>query len=588
MMHRRTRALFLMMCLVMAVFAGQLLRIQALDAAALADEALGSRMTTEAIPAWRGQIVDRSGVVFAHSVDRYHITVDQKVIPEAYRYVRDSRTGKRVRQVLGVEAVAQELSQTLSLDVATVRERITGTRRFVYLAKDVTPEVWRAVKKLNIGGVYGEQTSQRQYPADGVGASVVGFMGQAGTPLGGLELRLNEQLAGRPGLISYQADPSGRSISTSEAVEDPAQSGQDIRLTLDRDLQWRTEELLAAQVQKSRAISGTAIVLSVHDGKVLALANAPTFDPNVPSQAKPENLSNRALSEIYEPGSTSKVMTAAAAIEEGVVAASTSLTVPDHITRSGSAFHDSSPHATEQWTFAEVLAKSSNVGTILAGERMTPETTYSYLKKFGLGEFSQLRFPGESRGILAQPEDWSGSQRYTVMFGQGLSVNALQAASVFQTIANDGVRKEPSFIEGTTKLNGEFNPAKPTSSTRVVSAKTAQAVRAMLEGAVSDEGTAPQARIPGYRVAGKTGTAERFDSACGCYRGYTASFIGMAPADDPELVVAVTLQGPTRGRYGGELAAPVFQDIMSYALQKFRIPPTSQRPPVVAKSLTER
>ncbi|MGL5858263.1 MAG: peptidoglycan D,D-transpeptidase FtsI family protein [Angustibacter sp.] len=579
--QRRARAMFVAACVVLSLFAAQLLRLQALDASAMAREALGGRLTTAAVPAVRGQLLDRSGVVFATSLERYHITVDQKVVPEYYRYVEDPRTSRSVRQRLGVAGAARGLATALGMDEGEVRRRITGTKRFVYLAKNVTPDVWHQVRSLRIGAVHAERVTQRSYPADGVAAPVIGFVGQAGTALGGLELSLDEQLAGRAGTRTFQRDPSGRSIATTDVAEQPAVPGQDIQLTLDRDLQWRAEQLLADQVRRTGALSGTVVVMSVRTGEVLALANAPSFDPNAPGDADSGDLANRALSEVYEPGSTSKVMTAAAVLQERVVRPSTPFTVSDQIGRAGTVFHDSHPHPTQRLTFAGVLAQSSNVGTILAGERLSPQQMDGYLRRFGIGQPTGLSFPGESRGILAPSKQWSGSQRYTILFGQGLSVNAVQATGVFQTIANGGVRVQPTLVRGSVGPGGQLQPAAPGRRTRVVDARTARELRTMLEGAVSDEGTAPQARVPGYRVAGKTGTAERFDPDCGCYRGYTASFIGMAPADAPQLVVAVTLQRPVRGYYGGAVAAPVFRQVMQYALQKMQVPPTGTRVPTI-------
>jgi cell division protein FtsI (penicillin-binding protein 3) len=580
--QRRARTMFVGACIALSLFGVQLLRLQALDASALAEQALGSRLTTMVVPASRGQILDRHGVVLATSLERYNIAVDQKVIPEYYRFVKDPASGKTRRLDLGREGAARALAGALGMPLGTVRERITGTRRFAYLAKGVSPQVWRRVEALRIGAVHPERTTRRSYPADGVGASVVGFVGKDNTALAGLELSLDHRLGGRSGSITYQRDPSGRYIPTTDLAERRAVPGHTVRLTLDRDLQWKAERLLAAKIKQTRALSGTVVVMSVADGKILALANAPTFDPNVPSRSTSANLSNRALSEVYEPGSTSKVLTAAAALEEGVVLSSTPLTVPAQINRGGTTFHDSHPHPTERLTFAGVLAKSSNVGTVLAGERMSPGTTYGYLSRFGIGRPTGLSFPGESRGILAPPQDWSGSQRYTVLFGQGLSVNAVQAAGVYQTIANGGLRVPPRLVDGVVDDQGRLRPTPAPHPIRVVSPRTAGRLRGMLEGVVSAEGTAPQARIPGYRVAGKTGTAQRFDPGCGCYRGYTASFIGMAPADAPRVVVAVTLQRPVRGHYGGVVAAPVFRDVMSYALQEQQIPPTGTRSPRIS------
>ena len=575
--------MFIGVCIVLSLFAAQLLRLQALDASAMAKEALGSRQITHTLKAMRGDILDRSGVPLATSVERYDISVDQRVVCLYEQKPAPVECGGTdPRAAAGVERAVLALAPVLGMDAAALREKLTGSRGFAYVKKGVAPEVWRTVSALDVPGILASRTSDRLYPAGSVGASVVGFVGADNvTPRGGLELRLNTQLTGTDGSVTYQRDPSGRQIATSEVDRVPAVDGQDVRLTIDRDLQWQAEQLLDAKVAESGALSGTLVVLKP-DGEILALANAPTFDPNDTSASAMKNLANRALSDVYEPGSTGKVMTFAAALEEGVITPSSPFTVPGHIKRSTKVFHDSHDHAPERLTAAGVLAKSSNVGTIMIGEKLSPATMYGYLTKFGIGQPSGLDFPGESRGILAPAKDWSGSQRYTVLFGQGLSVNAVQAAGVFQTIANDGVRMPPRLIEGVQRPDGTVEPSTPAKGVRVVSAQTAKTVREMLEGVVSADGTAPEAKIPGYRVAGKTGTAQRFDPGCGCYRGYTASFIGMAPADDPQLIVAVTLQRPVKGHYGGSLAGPVFKQIMSYALQKLQIPPTGTKAPTIS------
>jgi cell division protein FtsI (penicillin-binding protein 3) len=575
--------MFLGVCIVMSLFAAQLLRLQALDASAMAQEALGSRQITHTLKAMRGDILDRNGVPLATSVERYDVSVDQRVLCLYQQSARGLDCGSddpRVRD--GVEQAVLALAPVLGMDTTSLRERLSGDRAFAYVKKGVTPEVWRAASALDVPGIYGTRTSDRLYPAGSVGASVVGFVGADNvTPRGGLELRLNKQLTGTDGSVTFQRDPSGRQIATSEIDRTDAVDGDDVRLTLDRDLQWKAEQAIDDKVAESGALSGTLVVMK-RDGEILALANAPSFDPNDTSASALKNLANRALSDVYEPGSTGKVMTFAAALQEGVITPTTPFTVPGHMKRSTKVFHDSHDHAPERLTAAGVLAKSSNVGTIMIGEKLSPATMYGYLTKFGIGQPSGLDFPGESRGILAKAKDWSGSQRYTVLFGQGLSVNAVQAAGVYQTIANDGVRMPPRLVEGVQRADGSVTPATPQDGVRVVSPDTAATVREMLEGVVSSEGTAPEAKIPGYRVAGKTGTAQRFDPACGCYRGYTASFIGMAPADDPQLIVAVTLQRPVNGHYGGSLAGPVFKQIMSYALQKLQIPPTGTKAPTIS------
>ena len=322
------------------------------------------------------------------------------------------------------------------------------------------------------------------------------------------------------------------------------------------------------------------MILDTETGQILALADAPTFDANAPGASPAADLGNRALTDAFEPGSTNKVITASAALQEGKAKPTTQLSVPGVLARGGAVFHDAETHGTENLTLAGVLAKSSNIGAIEIGERLPPSTFYSYLTKFGLGSKTGIGLP-ESSGILAPYQNWNNSQRYTVLFGQGLSVTSLQMASVFATIANDGVRRPPTLIKAISDANGTLQPQPLGPPTRVISARTASQMRQMLEGVVSDQGTAELATIPGYRVAGKTGTAEYYDSTCSCYKGYTASFIGIAPADKPRLVVAVFLQQPVKGHYGGAVAAPIFQQLMTYALTREGIAPTGTKAPKV-------
>jgi cell division protein FtsI (penicillin-binding protein 3) len=311
------------------------------------------------------------------------------------------------------------------------------------------------------------------------------------------------------------------------------------------------------------------------------MAATPTFDPADPGAVPAKDRGNPAVSDVFEPGSTNKVITMAAAVDAGVLTPQSPIVVPPTLTRGGTVFHDAETHGEENLTLAGVLAVSSNIGTILASEKVGTTRLYDYLRAFGLGQRTGIGFPGESKGLLSDPSTWSASQRYTIPFGQGISVTALQVASVYATIANGGVRVTPTLVKGIETDDGGFAPATTMTRTRVVSESTATQVEHMLEAVTTDEGTAPKAAITGYRVAGKTGTAQRVDPTCGCYRGYTASFVGFAPADDPKLVVLVVLDNPIRGHYGGTVAAPVFKDVMSFALETEKIPPTGTTPPVM-------
>ena len=353
-----------------------------------------------------------------------------------------------------------------------------------------------------------------------------------------------------------------------------ATTGTTVRLTIDRDIQYVAQQAIAKRVAQSRADSGTIVVMDPRTGEILALATAPTFDPNKAASATDSNRGNRALTNVFEPGSTSKLMTLAAVVNEGKANAYSAFRIPSKLVRGGEDFQDHTPHGTLNLTLAGIMAKSSNIGTILAAERIGGKKLYKYLKKFGIGEPTGLGFPGEATGYVPPHKDWSATSMPTIAFGQGLSVNAVQAASVFATIANDGVRVQPSLVAELVHADGTVEVPPASETTRVVSPSAAKQVRAMLESVVGEGGTAPMAAIPGYRVGGKTGTAQAFNESCRCYSGVVASFIGIAPADDPQLVVAVSIMNPRAGRYGGELGGPVFKDVMTYALQARQIPPT--------------
>ena len=562
----------MVLAVVLSLFGGRLVQLQGLDARAYANEAAKGRLRTVDLPATRGTITDRNGVALATTVDAVNITTDQTLVEDP-------------------AATAAVLASVLGADASELETRLTGTDRFAYVAKGVTPEVWRRVLDLDLPstderrateglpGIFGEQTSRRTYPAGSVGANLVGFVGADGHGLGGLEYALDDVLAGTDGEVTYERGAGGRRIPTGETAERDPVPGQDIALTIDRDIQWVAQDALSRKVRQTGSRSGTLIVMDPRTGDLLAVATAPTFDPARPVAAPEAARGNRALTEAYEPGSTGKVITAAALVEEGAVTPSTPITVPNRLRRAGERFKDFENHKTQKLTYAGTLAKSSNIGTILAAEKMGLEKLHPYLSRFGVGHPTGLGLPGEAPGELLPLSRWSASTGYTSAFGQGYSVNSVQMASVFATIANDGVRVAPRLVAARSEPDGSMQQAPPGKRTRVVSADTARTVRLMLETVLGEGGTAPSARVPGYRVAGKTGTAQRFNPQCSCYRGYTMSFIGLAPVDKPRLVVAVTLQAPKSGAGGGSTGGPVFKEVLSFALQSLRIPPTGTKPP---------
>jgi len=560
---------------VFTVFGARLFQLQAVDAEVLAAKAVKDRSRTVTLPAQRGDILDVTGASLATSVERRNITVDQTVVSQ-YNVRRTTLPAEQ----RGVAGAALVLSPVLGMSQAELVKKLTGTRQFAYVMKDVEPAVWAEVNSKGIPGLYSQQVSKRTYPNGQVAASMLGFLGKDGTPLSGIEKTRNDILQGTSGEFTYERGAKGQQIATGVTSGTAPVPGNDIQLTINRDLQWQAQDALNKQAKATKAKSGAVVILDAKTGDVLALADAPTFDPNNPSKAAVGDRENRALIDVFEPGSTSKVVTAAAALEEGVATPSTRVSVPGVLERGGKPFHDSHQHGIEKLTLAGVLAQSSNIGTIKIGERMSRTTLHSYLTKFGYGVRTGIGLP-ESPGILTPVKEYSNTTPYTVMFGQGVSVTALQAANVFATIANDGVRHTPRVIKAIGGSDGRLHEQAQGPSTRVVSAKTAKQLRLMLESVVSDDGTAVAASIPGYRVAGKTGTADFYDDKVGRYNGYTASFIGMAPADNPRLVVAVILQQPTNGHYGGTVAAPVFQELMKKALALEGVPPSGTKAPRV-------
>ncbi len=557
-----------MLAVVLSLFGARLLQLQGLDAPTYAAEAEAGRLRTVALPAVRGTITDRNGVALATTVDAVNVTADQTLVVDP-------------------AATAGVLAPVLGVDVSVLTKRLSGSARFVYLAKTVTPRTWRQVRELDLPdpkveglpGVFGEKTSKRVYPAGSTAANVIGFVGADGSGLGGLEFELDDVLSGRDGTATYELSAGGRRIPSGVDSQREAVAGRDVRLTIDRDIQYVAQRAIAKAVRSTSSQSGTVIVLDPRTGALLAMATAPTFNANSPGSSPSADRGNRPLSEPYEPGSTGKVLTAAALLEEGVVTPATPITVPNRLVRAGKSFKDFEDHGTQQLTYAGTLAKSSNIGTIRAAERLgNLKRLYPYLKKFGVGSPSGLGLPGEASGSLPKPSTWSATSGYTMTFGQGYSVNTLTMASAIGAIANDGVRVAPTLVESTRGPDGSVRSAAKGERTRVVSAGTAGTVRSMMEMVTRKGGTAPLAKIPGYRVGGKTGTAQRYNPSCSCYSGYTMSFIGMTPVDDPGVVVAVTLQAPRSALGGGVNAGPVFREVASFALDTLRVPPTGTTP----------
>ncbi|BAU82618.1 cell division protein ftsI [Streptomyces laurentii] len=589
----RLRLVSFGLTLVMLAFVVRLLQVQAVDASAYAAKAEKHRYLEYALPADRGEITDRAGIALAASVDAYDITADPKLFTPADAKIKDAP-----------EQAAALLAPILGKEPAELAAKLrTPKSRYTVLARKQTPQIWNQIKDLRkvyeqkaapahggngvnlLGGILSEPVTKRVYPNRELAAGILGYVKADGHGGGGMETMLDKELSGKDGKIRY-AQSGGRRVPTVGSQGTPAVPGSDIELTIDRDIQWAAQQAITEQVAASKADRGYVVVQDTRTGEILALANSPGFDPNDLSAANSTAMGNAALQDAYEPGSTSKVMSMAAVLEEGVATPGTHVTVPNTLHRGDRLFHDDIDHPTWSLTLNGVLAKSSNIGTILATGRLgktqaeSNKVLYDYLREFGIGRPTGLGYPGETPGILAKPQDWSTSQQFTIPFGQGLSLNAVQAASVYSTIANKGVRVEPTLVRGTKGPDGRFTPAATPEETRVVSEKTATTLSRMLESVVDDEeGTGNKAAVPGYRVAGKTGTANRVDPELGRYKGYTASFAGFAPADQPRVTVYCAIQNPTKGSYfGGQICGPIFKKVMEFSLKTLHVPPTGSRP----------
>ncbi|MFF7749893.1 peptidoglycan D,D-transpeptidase FtsI family protein [Streptomyces sp. NPDC007971] len=588
----RLRLVGLALTLVMLAFVVRLLQVQAVDASAYAAKAEQNRYVVHTIAADRGGITDRNGVALAISENAYDITADPTMF-----------TVKQLKIDDGPEQAAALLAPILNQDQATIVKKLRPENklsRYTRLATRQTPQVWKQIKDLKaalakkagtdkntanvLAGVFADPSSQRVYPNGDLAAGILGWVNADGRGGGGIEQELDKELSGKDGKIRY-AQSGGREVPTVGSTQTPAVPGTGVELTIDRDIQWAAQNAISEQVRKSRADRGYVIVQDTRTGEILAMANSPGFDPNDLAKADGTAMGNAAVQDAYEPGSTAKVMSMAAVLEENAATPLTHVVVPNRLHRGDRLFQDDVDHDTWYLTLNGVLAKSSNIGTILATgqlgrtQQQANKVLYTYLNKFGIGSPTGLGFPGETRGILAPAGKWSTSQQYTIPFGQGFSVSAMQAASVYSTIANGGVRIEPTLVRGTEGADRRFTPAPQPKKSRVVSEKTARTLAQMLESVVDDEqGTGIKARIPGYRVAGKTGTANRVDPATGRYRGYTSSFAGFAPADNPRITVYCAIQNATSGSYyGGQICGPIYKQVMEFALKTLQVPPTGAK-----------
>ena len=571
--RRRLRVCLAMVVGVFSVFGARLFQIQGLDASAYAAKAIEAGTQKSTVPAPRGAILDRNGAELATSVDGLTLTADPKMTaanaPQIARILRE-KLGDRIDYF------------------DTIDKLRTPDSRFVYLIRDVpawtAKKALSAIAKAGMTGVFSEKETLRTYPGGKLAANLLGYVNGAGKGVAGIEQQYDKTLTGTDGASTYEVDPNtGVRIPMADSTVTKMVPGRDVTTTIDRDLQWYADQRLADAVRQSSSDWGLAITMDTKTCQIVQMSQAPTFNADDETGMVDSNTVSRAVQNVYEPGSVMKTVTMAALADQGKIASDTPIVVPSGMNIDKFHIGDYWQHGVLHLTAAGVIAKSSNLGTIVASQQMSDMTMYNYFRKFGFGQMSGVNLPGESDGILKNGKEWTKANHATIAFGQGISVTAMQMVRAVGAIANAGKMCEPSVVSATSDADGKEIKIPAKASKRIVSKDAAATVTRMMEAVTAPDGTAPAAAIKGYRVAGKTGTAWRVDPATGRYiRGQnTVSFMGFAPADNPRFLTYVVLDKPYSNAGGGSTAAPVFHDIMSMALERFGVAPTGSKSPKV-------
>ena len=525
---------------------------------------LSQRVSTIHLPGGRGSIFDRTGHELAVSINQTTIWANPQL-------------------AFDPRAESLALAPVLGMKAADLQSKLSSGGQFVYLARKVDDAVATKVKALKLDGVFEMAEPKRFLPDGGLASSLIGTVGLDNTGLSGLEQRYDQSLAGQPGTLVEEHDPKGNQIPGGVRQYQPPANGTDLVLTIDQSLQYQTEQTLAAQIVAAKAKGGMALVMDTQTGELLAVANLTA--PPGPNQSPPQQApSAAAFTSVFEPGSVNKLVTISAALASGVVVPSDRLQVPMSKKVGDATFSDAEPHPVETWSVTDILANSSNVGTIMIAEKLGKARLDQYLRSFGFGQESAVRFPGESAGLLPDPAHWSATSIATVPIGQGVAVTAVQMLTAYNTIANGGVYVAPKLVAATVDADGHVSPTPASARHRVVSPQVAQQMTTML-GEVVRVGTGQLGKVSGYTVAGKTGTARvPLPNSRGYMDGvYESSFAGFAPAEHPALTSIVVLDQTTA--FGGTVAAPVFSTVVGYGLRHFRVPPPPAEPPAAGVPL---
>lgn len=573
---RRLRTFKIFVVVLALIFGGRLVDLQIVQAEAINAKSYANRAVSRILPSLRGDITDGTGAVLAHTVFKYDVNAAPDIVAPFNREVN----GQKV--LISVEQAATELATLVGQTQPEVLTKLIGTGKYSQVAKAVEASVYRQIKELDIPWLFYDPRPARVYPNGAVAGGILGFLDPDGNPLEGIEVAQNACLAGKDGEETFEKGVDGIKIPSSAITTKAAVPGKTIKLNINADLQYFAQQILTANVAKLRADWGTAVVIEVKTGKVLVAADAPSYDPNEPSKSSVENRGSRVFRSAFEPGSTMKMVTAAISIDQGKATSESQFVAPYGMTIPSTGYRvtDSHFHPAEKLTTAGILRESSNTGAMMVGNLVPWQTRYSYLKRFGIGSMPVTGFPGESAGLLNSTTVWENDRikRYVSNFGQGISVSPIQSAMMYQAVANQGVRLQPQLIEGCVDASGKVTKVtKEKAPVRVVSAETAKSTLDILEKVVEQGGIGKTAAVPGYRVGGKTGTAQIADPNTGKYGNlFAISFIGVAPIEDPQFVVAVTAY-KSRTVSNSLGATPMFKAIMSQVLRTYRVPPSTTK-----------
>ena len=578
----RLRVMLIAVAVVFSMAAGRAVQVQAVDADAVAAEAAKEITVTRTLPAFRGQITDRNGEVLAFTEATVTVIADPEMIRTNGKFDEPMTDRDKEIAATAAQRIADLLAVHLGGSAEDFLPRLTQAgKRYSVVARNVSAasysDLSAAMREAGLIGLHRESAPTRRYPNGQVAANIVGFVNKEGKASGGLELALDAKLSGTDGLEVFETSPNGK-IPLGESELVPPRNGQDYRLTIDAGLQWQVEQVLADRVRIAEADSGSIIVMNVKTGELLAMANFPSYDPNDYGSFDTDDLGNRAITDVFEPGSVQKVLTFAALLDSGTVRPTDVIEIPGRIKSGNDYVEDAWEHGEETYYARGILAKSSNIGTIMLARKMKKADLQQYMASFGLGARTGVGLPGESAGILPAADMPDYSRDGMAFGGSAVAVTALQEAAAIAAVTNGGIYNPPRLIASTTNADGTVAELPAGEPRRVISKEASAEVVSMMEAMVTNQ-TAGTLAVPGYRTGAKTGTSQKINAKTGRRGGIVGSVVGVGPVEDPQILVYTVIDNPKRGSFGGSVAGPAYQDVMQLALARYGVAPSKSKSP---------